>query len=249
MSLTSYGQRLQSVHLTIESIGRGSSRPARLIVWTDPDVSDGDLPENLKRLRTRGLEILPSPAAFGPHTKYFPYVVSDRDTELPLVTADDDSLYPRTWLERLQRAASRTPHAIVCYRAHRVVLESPAKLAPYNSWPPVSGTEPSALNFATGVSGVLYPPEFLAELQHAGERFIDVTPKADDVWLHYQAVIHGRLVRQIRRRPVKFPEIASTQEVALHRTNTARNANDQQIGHTYDPKSLSMLRQAARSAE
>lgn len=245
VSLTSYGARLESVHLTIESIGRGIARPARLIVWTDPEVTEHDLPGNLNRLRGRGLEILPSPRAFGPHTKYYPYVLSDRDDELPLVTADDDSLYPRRWLRGLQRAASSTPDQIVCYRAHRVVVEPEAGLAPYNSWPPVSGTDPSTLNFATGVSGVLYPPEFLSELLGAGDRFVELTPKADDVWLHYQAVVNGRLVRQIRPRPVKFPEIPATQGTALHRFNTAQSANDHQISRTYDPLSLDVLQRAA----
>lgn len=249
VSLTSYGARLQSVHLTIESIGAGIARPARLIVWTDPGVSELDLPESLRRLQGRGLEILPSPAAFGPHTKYYPYVLSDRDDELPLVTADDDSLYPRRWLQGLQRAAARTPDQIVCYRAHRVVVESEAGLAPYNSWPPVSGTDPSTLNFATGVSGVLYPSQFLSELLGAGDRFVELTPKADDVWLHFQAVVNGRLVRQIRPRPVKFPEIAATQGTALHRSNTAQSANDHQISRTYDLTSLELLQRAAQSTD
>jgi len=64
------------------------------------------------------------------------------------------------------------------------------------------------------------------------------------VWLHYRAVAHGRAIRQIVRRPRKYPEIAATQETALHKSNTAMNQNDAQITATYDPEVLSFLRRS-----
>lgn len=239
--LTSYGQRLDTVHLTVESIGRGRARPARLILWTDPGVDADTLSAALQRQRARGLEILASPERYGPHTKYYPYVASVSHHEAPLVTADDDSIYPRLWLSRLQTAALRHDGEIVCYRAHRVGFMPDGAIAPYNSWKPVKGTDASALNFATGVSGVHYPPAFLDELRADGEVFQDCTPKADDVWLHYRAISHGRLVRQIVSAPRKYPEVASTQDVALHRSNTAQSGNDGQIAATYDDRAVQVM--------
>ncbi|PZU30717.1 MAG: hypothetical protein DI577_07040 [Microbacterium sp.] len=193
----------------------------------------------------RGLEILPSPACYGPHTKYFPYVSSVERHSSPLVTADDDSIYPRWWLRRLQNAATRNPDEVVCYRAHRVAIDSDGVIARYNSWGAVRGVEASVLNFATGVSGVHYPAEFLMRLKEDGDRFLMCTPRADDVWLHSRAVAHGFEIRQIVRSPIKFPEIASTQEVALHLGNTGRSANDTQIAATYDEAVRTALRAAA----
>ena len=233
VSLTSHGDRLTTVHLTIESIARGSARPARLILWIDPHVDADSLPEPLQRQRARGLEVLSSEAGFGPHTKYYPYVCSEESHVFPLVTADDDSIYPRSWLDKLQFVARACPEQIICYRAHRVGLTSDGAIAPYNSWKPVRSTAPSVLNFATGVSGVHYPAEFLSELRADGQRFTECAPRADDVWLHDRAVSHGWVIRQVFRWPRKYPEIASTQAVALHRSNTGQSANDDQIKATY----------------
>lgn len=241
VSLTSYGDRLATVHLTIESIGRGSVRPHRLTLWTDPGITEDELPTSLKRQIRRGLEVYASPAAYGPHTKYFPYLLSTAaPRSYSLVTADDDTLYPHSWLDRLQRESQRTPNEIVCYRAHRVIVRNQC-LAPYATWPPVRTTEPSAANFATGVSGVIYPPSFLDRLAADGTGFLVSCPKADDIWLHSRAVAHGFLVRQVHSRPLKFPEIARTQRVALHRSNTGQNQNDPQIELTYSSELIQRI--------
>ena len=242
VSLTSYGARLNTVHLTIESIARGRIRPRRLILWTDPGVVFEDLPPQLRRLRLRGLEVRSSPEAFGPHTKYYPYVVSEPRHDRPLVTADDDSIYEREWLARLVAASELHPGEIVCYRAHRVGVAADGKsLRPYNTWRAAVGGQASWLNFATGVSGVLYPPAFLNELRDDGSAFTERCPRADDVWLHFRAVAHGRRIRQIVPVPKKYPEIAATQASALHRTNTALSGNDPQIAATYDAQTIVRL--------
>src|ERR1019366_9435926 len=97
VSLTSYGDRLETVHLTIESIARGRFRPKQLILWLAQDDYQGCLPPAVQRLRQRGLEVR-SCEDVGPHTKYYPYVLSQTTYEYPLVTADDDLFYPSTWL-------------------------------------------------------------------------------------------------------------------------------------------------------
>ena len=47
--LTSHGNRLDRVHLAIESVGRGRLRPRRLILWLDGQVEDHQLPQALRR--------------------------------------------------------------------------------------------------------------------------------------------------------------------------------------------------------
>lgn len=248
VSLTSYRARLRSVHLTIESIGRGRVRPGRIMLWVDPEVVVDDLPPALRRLRRRGLEIASSPARFGPHTKYFPYVMSEAKHDALLVTADDDSLYPRWWLSALEEAAGAGSDDVVCFRAHRVRFDADGRLAPYNSWTPVSDRTASPLNFATGVSGVAYPPAFLDELGTLGDAFLQTCPQADDVWLHHAAVRSGRRIRQLGPRPRKFPEVLSTQATALHRVNTAQTANDGQIARTYTADVIDTLRTASAAS-
>jgi hypothetical protein len=247
ISLTSYGDRLSRVHLTIESIAQGRCRPGRLILYVDPEVEIEKLPRRLLKLRKRGLEIERSWGRFGPHTKYYPYVKSQRPHSRALITADDDTLYPRDWMLRLEAAALGTPKEVLCYRAHRVDFAGDGSLRPYNSWEPVRSLSASYRNFATGVSGVRYPAELLDRLADMGEAFVGTCPLADDVWLHYVAVAHSFRVRQIGAKPKKFPEIVSSQRQALHLGNTGRSGNDAQIACTYTGSALSRIREESAS--
>ena len=100
VSMTSYGNRIRTVYLTIESIGQGDVLPSRLILWLDDRSQFDHLLPSLIRLKHRGLEVKFCPN-YGPHKKYYPYVESHGSFNVPLVTADDDVLYPKDWLKCL----------------------------------------------------------------------------------------------------------------------------------------------------
>lgn len=239
VSLTSYGARTGTAYLTIESIGRGALRPRRLILWLDDLSVVHNPPPNLARLKARGLEILHCDD-LGPHKKYYPYVEGTAALELPLVTADDDVIYPHTWLERLVQEHRRTPGDVICYRAREIHFANGA-LATYNSWPLCKSTTPSVRFIATGVSGVLYPPALQQFLKAAGRQFVHCCPRADDLWLHVNAVRNGCRIRQIHALPSYFPELPNTQDQALCITNADGGQNDVQIGKTYTQGDIAAL--------
>jgi hypothetical protein len=189
VSLTTHGHRLKTVYLTLESIGAGTLLPSRLILWVDSRADYLNLPSSLRRLEARGLEVSLT-ENFGPHTKYYPYLLANQSFAEPLVTADDDVLYTRSWLASLYRAYRQNPALIHCHRAHRIRLIA-GSLAPYAEWQRCRSTEPSHSSFATGVSGCIYPPEFLRRLRTAGAAFLDLCPRADDLWLHVNALRAG----------------------------------------------------------
>lgn len=243
VSLTSHGDRLSHCHVTIESIGRGSLTPRRLMLWLDDERAFRDLPGSLRRLTKRGLEVR-LVENFGPHTKYYPYVESEDDFYDPLVTADDDIIYPRWWLKTLNREARTTPGAVVGFRCRRVRMGVGGVL-PYASWPFADGTSLSILNFATGVGGVIYPPEMLLALKHRGRAFVPISLAADDVWLHNTALRSGVSVRQVWSRAHTFPVIESTQASGLKHANVGEGRNDLIIASTYSDPDIEMLRAAA----
>ena len=231
VSLTTHGIRLAQVYLTIESIARGAVRPRRLILWRNPGSDESYLPKTLARLQRRGLEIKFA-ENFGPHTKYFPYVASVDSHEIPLVTADDDVIYPSHWLRDLVVAHTAEPQHIHCFRARRVQI-SGNSLKSYEEWPFTDSIEPSSLNFATGVSGVVYPPALLDALRKAGSTFMACCPKADDVWLHAMALRHGYKIKQLSASYCDFPVAPMTQALALYINNARPEGNDKQITATY----------------
>lgn len=245
VSLTTHGDRIRRVHLAIESVASGSALPSRIILWVDA-ADAAALPAAIRRLSRRGLEVAVS-ENFGPHTKYYPYVANE-PLNAALVTMDDDILYPRWWLSELTHGSRRFPNDVLCFRAARIIVDGDrARLAPYSSWPPCATMDPSALHFATGVSGILYPSALQREARAAGTDFLQVTPKNDDVWLHMLAVRHGIAIRQLRPTSLHFSEILRGDRSGLMHDNVGAGGNDPQILATYAPAEVETLVKAQRS--
>jgi len=246
VSLTSHGDRVADAALAIESIAAGRRRPERLVLWLDDPVKLADLPPALRRLQQRGLEVLLS-KNYGPHTKYFPALEDAVRAEQPLVTADDDILYPRYWLDLLWRRHQQHPEDVVCYRACVVRFAGDDRLAPYRAWPMCRTTSPSLLNLATGVSGVIYPVPALRAVRQHGTQFASVCPTADDLWLHWCEATAGIRVRQALSRPRHFPIIPGSQGVALLLVNVGEDGNDAQLAALYRDTEIDVLRSAVRA--
>lgn len=240
VSLTTYGDRLQTAHLTIESIGRGAVLPRRLILWVD----EGDrarLTPQLRALVRRGLDIQETRGEWGPHKKYYPYCVQHAEDGLLLVTADDDVFYQRSWLRGLISHAAQVPGVVWSYRARRIEFDGDA-LSPYRRWPLVSTSRPSSVHLATGVGGVIYPPGLQVVLRDAGEDFMAEHGRTDDIWLHLQEIRSGYAVSQISAWPVSNIEIPRSQRAGLLITNQSGGQNDSALARTYTDDELTALR-------
>jgi hypothetical protein len=238
ISLTTYGKRIKTVHFTIETIGRGDMLPSRIVLWLDDKRLFENVPATIRRLQKRGLEVRLS-KNYGPHTKYYPYVESQERFVTPLVTADDDVLYERSWLRDLATAFKEFPDYVNCHCAKVIGLKG-KEISAYSEWALCASTKPSILHIAHGVAGVIYPPSLLDALGRAKTSFEFCCPKADDLWLHVQAVRAGIKTRQIHRwakRPAFTP---GTQDVGLWIENY-KGGNDRQIEATYTEADIKIL--------
>lgn len=226
VSLTSFDPRVRLVHLTIESIARGQSLPSRVVLWLDElDHVAFPLPA-LRRLQRRGLEIRHCDD-LGPHKKYQPYVASIEHHEVPMVTADDDVLYPRRWLSSLAEAHALHPDAVLAHRVNRIRVEDGA-IRPYAEWGRADDARPTPRNYAVGVKGILYPPRFLDQLRDAGTDFRTQAPGSSDTWLHHMSLRHGVRtlpVFALRTRAV-VPMRGGPKASALMDENVDRGRND-----------------------
>jgi hypothetical protein len=236
--LTSYGKRIQTVYYPIESIGRGTFRPSRLILWLDEKAAFDHPPATLRRLMGRGLELKLS-RNYGPCTKFYPYVESEQTFRLPLVLADDDVLYPRSWIHGLVQAFQQFPEVINCYLAKTITICND-QIGNYLGWRINVSTDASYCYMAHGVNGVIYPPAYLMALKQAGKGFEHCCPKADDIWCHVQAVRAGFQVRQIRPKAKRFPALPGTQQDGLWVTNN-NGGNDRQVGATYSVEDVEIM--------
>ncbi len=239
VSLTSFGPRLPTAFFAIESIAAGTRLPRRIMLWLCDEDYEKPLPVELKRLVDRGLEVRAC-IDLGPFKKFYPYISSQGSIDLSLVTADDDALYPRRWLQRFVQAVRQQPDTILAYRARSVQATGKA-LTRYSDWPLCRSARPSYTTFATGVSGVLYPPRFLDVLRSAGDGFLTACPTADDIWMHFNAVLHGFKVQQMRPRAAEYRQISGTQTTMLGSQNVIDGRNDAYISNLYNDIVLSRL--------
>jgi len=229
VSLTSYDPRISRVFATIESIGEGKIKPKRLILYLDNSFKQKKIPNSIKRLEKRGLEIIFCHDD-GPHKKYRPYLLSQETHTLPLVTADDDVLYPKNWLNDLFDAHENNSKIIYCHRA-RALKQNDLEIAPYRTWDACINTEAGLDVFSLGVSGVIYPASFLNRIRVLSSTnvFYAITPYADDIWLNMLARFWGYKKQQIRNNPAEFAQIPLSSSSALHHKNVAQGENDVQI--------------------
>jgi hypothetical protein len=240
LSLTTHKHRLETVWGTLESIAIGELRPNRILLFLDERISRDQLPKSLEELKARGLELL-FVRDLGPHTKYYYAVPIALAMDNPLVTIDDDVIYPRWWLAHLYQAHQENRNVINCYRARDMKFDYSGNLLWYVNWPFTSSTEPRYSVFFTGVSGVIYPIAFLRLLDKAGKGFLDRCPKSDDIWLNFVAARTGFRVRQITADAQHFPTIPGTQDLALWAQNQA-GGNYRQLLATYDTPTLARVR-------
>ncbi|TAP44406.1 hypothetical protein [Arthrobacter sp. S39] len=239
VSMTSYGARLRTVDVALESIARGTVKPRRLILWLDDTAAFEQRTPALLRLQRRGLETRLS-RNYGPHTKYFPYVESSAVFDFPLATADDDIIYPSRWLQALVEANQEHPDMVNGHWVRMINVKG-GGITRYEDWTRRRDTGPGFNNFALGVSGVIYPPEMLRELRMRGDQFMDVCAGADDIWLHWVALRAGIQTRQVDDVARHFPMIPGSQSSALSDMNVGHNRNDQWIRALYSPSDLMAL--------
>lgn len=225
VTLTSWGKRFPTLHLTLESLLNQSLKPDRIILW----IAKGErIPSVLNRQINRGLEVRYC-EDIGPFTKII-FAIVEFQSAL-LVTCDDDVLYGKDWLAELYHTHLLNPAHIICHRAHLIRKTGVGRLRPYNDWMIESkGIVGPSLNlFPTGVGGVLYPPDSLHRDVTKVELFKKFCPHADDVWLKAMSLLNGTQclkVRPVSRKPIL---IKSTQACGLGERNNAGGQNDRQL--------------------
>jgi hypothetical protein len=225
VSLTSYGPRLASLHLTLKCLLRQSVRPDAVVLWlTGQDLAA--LPASSRDLAGQGVTLEQTPDLRS-YKKIIPALRAW--PEGFIVTADDDVYYHPRWLEELVGGWSEKHGDIVCRRARRIPLKPDGTPEPYVRWRWCyeEGLLSAAI-LPIGVGGVLFPPGSLAPEVLDEAQFMQLCPTADDLWLYWMARRAGTRFRKVARQRTYFYWPRS-QDVGLANTNRWAGRNDIQI--------------------
>lgn len=224
LSVTSIPERVELFLAELGWLARQTVRPRAAVIWLSDEAFTTP---HRHALASRfplpaGAEIRYRPD-LGPQTKLL-YALREF-AGLPVVTADDDLVYPPGWLEELFAAYCAAPRHIHCYRAHRIRLTAEGSLAPYRNWewlaPGVRG--PSQLLFPTGTCGILYPPGALSRHVFDLETMRRLCPTADDTWFKAMALLKGTPAQKVRPESLEFPHIPGSEQRMLWTVNAGRN--------------------------
>ncbi|MBQ2811465.1 MAG: hypothetical protein IJF12_04775, partial [Alphaproteobacteria bacterium] len=230
VSLTSYPARIDKVHSVIESLFNQTFKADKVVLWLAPEQfpnREADLPQQLLDLTDKGLTIdwyhdIKSYKKLIPALKKYPDAL--------IVTADDDIIYPSSWLLKLHRSYMQEKDIIWAHRAHRITYENTTQLKPYKEWNfNVYDTLPEYRNFCTTGGGVLYPPKCFYKDVLNENLFMKLCPTADDIWFWAMCVLNHKKIGIVKNNMLRLSFTQGSQDDALWKINVLQNNNDKQL--------------------
>ena len=184
ISLTSYKQRLKYIHKVLRTLFE-QTVPADKIILNLSAKDRKYMGWRLRRMLKKGLvEVYYYDVELLPHNKYYHTMMRYRDAVV--ITVDDDQRYRPDMVEKLLDSYKAHPDCISANRVHRIVRDGAGNALSYAQWESECSSiiEPSSELFATGVGGVLYPPDIL-KLSEDNLPYIRRCITADDIYLKW----------------------------------------------------------------
>lgn len=235
VSLTSYGNKLCNLYLTIESLLHQTIKPNHIILWLDQTkfADYESIPIALHNQEQRGLEIRLCEDVRS-YTKLVPALLNYPDSVI--ISVDDDIIYPIDFVERLYRAYQKDSSKVYFYRGHYVLFDNDGNPKPYLDWVKHGAKGCDIYNFPTGVSGILYPPHCYHEDITNKDLFLKLCPYADDVWFKTMTMLKGTLCERIETPHFdsKFIPLDIDESSSLQTINVVNGGNDRQIKDVFD---------------
>lgn len=234
ISLTSYPARFKSLPRTIRSLLDQTVPADEIILWVGQD-DYAHIPDHVNALQNEVFSIRPY-QDMKSYLKIVPTLVHYPDDYI--VTVDDDCYYPAKLIQTFVEHHDGERPAILCRRAHRIIWNPDGTMKPYLEWTgnidedtPPGGGRTDLL--ATGHGGVFYPPRLLDAQVINAALFMELCPKADDLWLYWMGRLAGTTYRKVGGRFVSVNWCGS-QAQSLNAHNNGFGQNDTQISALVD---------------
>lgn len=148
----------------------------------------------------------------GPYRKLIPLAriaQSDNSESDPmLITADDDTLYPRNWIQRLVDAQLKF-NCVVAFRGRQIWVDK-GIISPYKDWiksGKVLG-RPSLMTLPTGKDGICYRMSHLHAGAYEQNTALEYAGHADDLWFKIHTLLTGTSSVLLHSElSMQFPEL------------------------------------------
>ncbi|MGW9686920.1 zinc-binding alcohol dehydrogenase [Flagellimonas sp. 2504JD1-5] len=221
-SVASIPSRLGIVHLTIRSILNQSILPKKIILWLHKDLKN-KIPRKLSYLEGDifGIKFSESKSS---HRKLVETLkIYPNDT---IVTFDDDMMYRKNWLSNLYHIHKENLEKIVANQTRCITRNESGDLLSYKQWS--SGKSPCATPdtvLPIGAGGTLYPPNSLDNQVFDEKLYMQLAPKADDLWFKAMGLLKATQSIQAPNSGKEPTPIWGSQKVSLKKTNISEDKN------------------------
>ena len=227
VSLTTFPDRINTVHTTIEQLLTQTVKPDKLILWLADSQfpnKEKDLPESLLRLKDFGLTIswcedIKSYKKLIPTLKKFSNEI--------IITYDDDIYYEADSIETLYKAYLENSNCICTHRYSKIFFNQKENLEFIKSknlyFDDVVTKEPSFFNTIIGCGGVLYPPNCLYKEVTDLDLIRQTIPSQDDIWFWAMAVLNNTKIKVVNGFSRSLLTIENTQQYGLCKKNSSAN--------------------------
>ncbi|RXJ82199.1 class I SAM-dependent methyltransferase [Arcobacter sp. F2176] len=240
-SLTTYGTRINTVHIAIETILNQTFKANKVILWlAEDEFQEKSIPESLKKLQNKGLELnfcedIKSYKKLIPTLEKYPNDL--------IITFDDDIIYEKDIIEKLVDAYKKEPMVVHCARGHRIRFDKDNNVRSYNQWEHCSEVFKEGFEiFPTGAGGILYPPDCFDKEITNKNIFMTLAPHGDDIWFKAMTLRNGiksKIISQKNKKYMDLKYIENTQENGLSLLNIDEiNGNNKQINQVFNKYNL-----------
>jgi len=255
VSLTTTSARINYINQALRSLFNQSMAANEIYLWIsrepflhDAGIAPEKIPDKLQALanfRNLHFRIRYTENTAG-YRKLLPILAENKNrNDVVIITADDDTLYPKWWLERLYKQFVEE-NCIIAYRARIITYGPDGTLIPYESWPLLNSWDyHKELQLCpTGNAGILYSPAFF------DDRIFDpvyklLSPTRADFWYAANAIANNVLTRhKPSTRPM--PELRYRMEFPSIRVPVAVKENWSRLYETNRPKNDEYARNVFR---
>lgn len=225
-SLTTFPERINEIATTIKTIMNQTVKADEINLYLASEQfpnKEKDLPAELLKLKEFGLQIkwchdIKSYKKIIPALKEYKKDI--------IITFDDDIYYEKDTIETLYTSYLKNPNVIQANRVWHVRLDKD-KVRPLDKsflyWDEEKYKTPSFFNTIIGCGGVLYPPNSLDKRVLDDEKFMEIIPTQDDIWLWGMAVLGGTKIQLNKGYSTNLITVENTQNFGLCKLNNKKN--------------------------
>lgn len=233
VNLTTTSERLSLCRIALTSLLMQSRLPDQINLWVsrEPYLSDKGIPddETVNRLvmslpeTNRHLIQIRWTANTGPYRKLIP-VLREAAPEDLIVTADDDIFYGESWLASLMAEHDANLGKVVAGRVRRIRYGLLGKRTSYMHWGLIYESAVLSEDYiVTFGGGAVLSRAMFREQDIYDDRFIDIAPRADDLWYSKLLTLNAQQVKTV---PAAMSELVfMTHRHGLAYSNLATGSN------------------------